>query len=282
MSMMHSSESKRAPDDYGTHSAGVRLALRPVRAGVPSYRHLLHFAGPGGTLAVVHVVRRRPAPLRDRCGLAFSTVSLLFIFARFSFGYFIGFSLFTMVLGFIWLNTFSKFNYDHRLAGLSAAVSAVLFLLARPAHQHARQTAIRAVASRARTPSEIHSGAGAGNDRRGLILQFQTGVDQADLRFSQRSLLSGADTLPDRNCVHRAAAVRLRLLSGAQSPLVGCRAPHSDAAVLSDHAQQICAFFDGVGRCPADAFEDFRGQGCDHPVDPSADAARRDPDGSVP
>ena len=61
--------------------------------------------------------------------LAFSTVSLLFVFARFSFGYFIGFSLFTMVLGFIWLNTFSKFNYDHWLAGLSAAASAVLFLL---------------------------------------------------------------------------------------------------------------------------------------------------------
>jgi hypothetical protein len=61
--------------------------------------------------------------------LAFSTVSLLFVFARFSFGYFIGFSLFTMVLGFIWLNIFSKFNYDHRLAGLSAAGSAVLFLL---------------------------------------------------------------------------------------------------------------------------------------------------------
>jgi hypothetical protein len=61
--------------------------------------------------------------------LAFSTVSLFFIFSRFSFGYLIGFSLFTMVLGFIWLNTFSKFSYDHRLAALSAAVSAVLFLL---------------------------------------------------------------------------------------------------------------------------------------------------------
>ena len=60
---------------------------------------------------------------------AFSIVSLLFIFARFSFGYIIGFSLFTMLLGFIWLNSFSKFNYDHRLAGLSAAASAVLFLL---------------------------------------------------------------------------------------------------------------------------------------------------------
>jgi len=61
--------------------------------------------------------------------LAFSTVSLLFVFTRFSFGYLIGFSLFTMILGFIWLNNFSKFNYDHRLAGLSAAASALLFLL---------------------------------------------------------------------------------------------------------------------------------------------------------
>ncbi len=61
--------------------------------------------------------------------LAFSTVSLLFVFARFSFGYFIGFGLFTMVLGFLWLNTFSKFDYDHRLAGFSAAASAALFLL---------------------------------------------------------------------------------------------------------------------------------------------------------
>lgn len=61
--------------------------------------------------------------------MAFSMVSLLFVFARFSFGYFIGFSLFTVVLGFIWLNSFSKLNYDHRLAGLSAAASALLFLL---------------------------------------------------------------------------------------------------------------------------------------------------------
>jgi hypothetical protein len=61
--------------------------------------------------------------------LAFSAVALLFVFARFSFGYFIGFSLFNMVLGFLWLNTFSKFDYDHRLAAVSAAASAALFLL---------------------------------------------------------------------------------------------------------------------------------------------------------
>jgi hypothetical protein len=61
--------------------------------------------------------------------IAFSIVALLFVFARFSVGYFVGFNLFTMLLGFIWLNCFSKFSYDHTLAGFSAAASAVLFLL---------------------------------------------------------------------------------------------------------------------------------------------------------
>lgn len=61
--------------------------------------------------------------------LAFSIIALPFVFARFSFGYFVGFNLYSMLLGFIWLNCFSQFNYDHALAGFSAAASAVLFLL---------------------------------------------------------------------------------------------------------------------------------------------------------
>lgn len=61
--------------------------------------------------------------------LAFSTLSLFFVLARFSFGYMVGFNLFTMVLGYIWLSNFSKFDYDHRLAAFSAAASALLFLL---------------------------------------------------------------------------------------------------------------------------------------------------------
>jgi hypothetical protein len=60
---------------------------------------------------------------------AFYLVSLLFVFARFSFGYFVGFHLYAMVLGFLWLSSFTKFHYDQRLAALSAATSAVLFLL---------------------------------------------------------------------------------------------------------------------------------------------------------
>jgi hypothetical protein len=59
----------------------------------------------------------------------FSSVSLLFVWTRFSFGYFVGFYLYTMVLGFLWIDQFTKFNYDHKLAGVSAIASTLLFLL---------------------------------------------------------------------------------------------------------------------------------------------------------
>jgi hypothetical protein len=60
---------------------------------------------------------------------AFALVSPLFMLARFSFGYLVGFYFYTMILGYLWLNCFTDLNYDHRLAGLSAAVSAVAFLV---------------------------------------------------------------------------------------------------------------------------------------------------------
>jgi len=59
----------------------------------------------------------------------FALVSALFAFSSFSFGYFVGFYFYTMVLGYLWLNCFTDLNYDHRLAGISAAAAAVMFLL---------------------------------------------------------------------------------------------------------------------------------------------------------
>jgi hypothetical protein len=59
----------------------------------------------------------------------FALVSALFAFARFSFGYFVSFYLYTMVVSYLWLNCFTDLNYDHGLADLSAAASAVMFLL---------------------------------------------------------------------------------------------------------------------------------------------------------
>ena len=60
---------------------------------------------------------------------AFAVVSLLFAFARFSVGYFIGFYLYSMIAGYLWINRFSDLHYDHGLSGLSAAASAIAFLL---------------------------------------------------------------------------------------------------------------------------------------------------------
>ena len=60
---------------------------------------------------------------------AFAPVALLFVRAGFSFGYFVGFYFYTMVLGYLWLNCFTDLNYDHLKAALSAVASVVVFLL---------------------------------------------------------------------------------------------------------------------------------------------------------
>jgi len=60
---------------------------------------------------------------------AFALVSIAFGFASFSFGYLVGFYFYTMISGYLWLNCFTDLNYDHRLSGISAAISAVTFLL---------------------------------------------------------------------------------------------------------------------------------------------------------
>lgn len=60
---------------------------------------------------------------------AFAILTVLFARARFSFGYFAGYYLFIMIGGYLWLNSFSQFGYNHRLSGLSAATAAAAFLL---------------------------------------------------------------------------------------------------------------------------------------------------------
>jgi hypothetical protein len=59
---------------------------------------------------------------------AFSLVSLLFVFADFSLGYMVGFHLYLMLFGYLWLGVFSDLPYDHPSASLSAAISGFAFL----------------------------------------------------------------------------------------------------------------------------------------------------------
>lgn len=59
----------------------------------------------------------------------FAIVGLLFAIARFSIGYFIAFYLYSIVLNYLWLNSFSDLKHDHLLAGLSVAASCIAFML---------------------------------------------------------------------------------------------------------------------------------------------------------
>jgi hypothetical protein len=69
---------------------------------------------------------RIPSALLNVAPLA--VAAFMFAFSRFSFGYFVGFNLTTMILGYLWLAPFSTLDYDHRLASISASVSALAFL----------------------------------------------------------------------------------------------------------------------------------------------------------
>jgi hypothetical protein len=129
MSMMNASDSKRRPSIIELARLNIRLRFCLF---ILIFIHIAVCC-----VSLVRVADHQSYMLYDAnqlnyalaAVLAFSTVSLLFIFARFSFGYFVGFYFYTVVLGFIWLSCFTKFNYDHTVAGLSAAVSMLLFLL---------------------------------------------------------------------------------------------------------------------------------------------------------
>ena len=59
----------------------------------------------------------------------FAMVAAIFAVGRFSFGYFLGFYFYTMILGYLWIVEFSRFHYDHTLAAISAFASALAFLV---------------------------------------------------------------------------------------------------------------------------------------------------------
>ncbi|MET4485834.1 hypothetical protein [Bradyrhizobium sp. LA7.1] len=97
----------------------------------------LHIAICAASLRISFPFYRSEYVMYDPAGLAsaiaaiaiFSLIAPLFVFSRFSFGYLCGFYLFTMVAGFLWLTSYSKLQYDHVAAGISAGLSCLTFLL---------------------------------------------------------------------------------------------------------------------------------------------------------
>jgi hypothetical protein len=59
----------------------------------------------------------------------FALTAVLFAVSRFSFGYFLGFCLYTVMLGYLWLVEFSVFPYQHLWPAVSATFSGLFFLL---------------------------------------------------------------------------------------------------------------------------------------------------------
>jgi hypothetical protein len=94
------------------HSALTCLSLIKVA----SFQYYIHFYDERARLAIL-------------VAAAFSTVALLFVVARFSFGYFVGFYFYTLILGYLWIDSFSVYDYPHMIAGISAAASLVFLLL---------------------------------------------------------------------------------------------------------------------------------------------------------
>ncbi|MET4720008.1 hypothetical protein JEY40_30075 [Bradyrhizobium japonicum] len=108
--------------------------MRHIRLLAPIYLHVTAFCL---TLFIAsqlypdyHIAfRRDQLPFALAAVAAFLPVAAVFAISEFSFGYFIGFYFYSMIAGYLWLNSFSEFQYDHRLAGISAYASAVAFLL---------------------------------------------------------------------------------------------------------------------------------------------------------
>jgi hypothetical protein len=113
------------------------------RRNVSTTRHVLlalHVVACCVSLSVVGVVHRyfphmpwfgwEQAPGALAATGAFSVVSfLLFRHAAFSFGYFIGFYFFTIILGYLWLGRFSQFDYAYESAAASAFAAGIAFLV---------------------------------------------------------------------------------------------------------------------------------------------------------
>lgn len=116
----------------GLHTAVCCISLVVIATGVlstsidPHIFHI-HFQLDRSWIALVAVT-------------LFSSVGVLFVLCRFSFGYFIAFYFYSMIASYLWLTAFSDFSYNHLLGGFSAAISCLAFsipalLLSRPLKQ---------------------------------------------------------------------------------------------------------------------------------------------------
>ncbi|MDH6690417.1 hypothetical protein AB7M56_002441 [Bradyrhizobium elkanii] len=129
---MHRNSTERTIGTPHTPSANpwnIRLGLAPlVFAHTASCCVSLIFVA--SLYAHFHILFRESNIAQAAiCVAGLSLISILFTTASFSFGYFVSFYLYTMIVGYVWLSYFSEFNYNTSLARLSAIASLLSAIL---------------------------------------------------------------------------------------------------------------------------------------------------------
>jgi hypothetical protein len=104
----------------------VFLIYLHVAACFVSMVYVVQYYGPLMRLNAENGDRFLPAALNVA---PFALFSILFALCRFSFGYFVGFYFFTMLMGYLWLLPQSTLSYDHVVAYASAFASGLAFLV---------------------------------------------------------------------------------------------------------------------------------------------------------
>ena len=104
----------------------VFLIYLHVAACFVSMVYVVQYYGPLMRLNAENGDRFLPAALNVA---PLALFSILFALCRFSFGYFVGFYFFTMLMGYLWLLPQSTLSYDHVVAYASAFASGLAFLV---------------------------------------------------------------------------------------------------------------------------------------------------------
>ena len=208
----------------------------------------------------------------------FAAAASLFVYAGFSFGYLVRFYAYSMILGYLWLNCFSQFQYDHVAAGISAAVSAIAFLLpallitspiARPYEMPER------IFWRLVTWILVF---GAATAATAAAYNFRSRFNQRDIRVPWPAAVPHNTQLLHRRHHGRIAAVCLCLLHDKEPTLVGhCHTVGFDL-VLPQHTQQDRFFHACMARDARFDLKIFRCENDDNPIVASSYSCRHSPD----
>ncbi len=227
LSMMHSVRKQARRGDRRNASDGrPALALLPLPMLVCLHIIiLLHLAGAGGfaTCRSDDVVRRQRWLKYAIASVgAFSTMSLLFILRPLQFWLLRRLQPVLDDLGFIWLTNFSKFTTITGWQAFRPPLRRGTVPASRPAHQHASQAGVCIVTPR---PSshllKFILVLALGTIVVASLYNFRLVSIRRYLRFSQRTAFFRRRYVTRTGIMStRAAAIRLRLLSGAQLPLV--------------------------------------------------------------